>query len=130
MGDRCYVSFRVHKDDVDKAIAHGFEPDEEGRCEVEEANYGLTQKREQLAAAGVRFYGYHSAGGEYPAFVYYAVDGVQCEHVGDGDGMSIGFNRLTVDAPVPQLDADAIAKANEYLKAEAAVIALVEESWT
>ncbi len=71
MGDRCYLEVTVHREDVAKfcAATRGAfgidEFSEDGLAEVGEANYGLNVELEAAAAAGARFYGWHSDGAGY-----------------------------------------------------------------
>jgi hypothetical protein len=54
--------------------------------EMEECNYGLHSQRESAAHAGLAFFGWHDAGGEYGPYRFAAVGGVMEEHPTDHDG--------------------------------------------
>lgn len=91
MGDRCYltITFRAKdRKDFEDTLG-GFSDEvqsEEGEPitgSIEQANYGLTDERMELAKAGFPFVGSHTAGGDYPPFVFAAANGqmVECGSV-------------------------------------------------
>lgn len=109
MGDRTYAYYKVHPEDIarllelapelhniDPGCDYGNEPDEWGRYDamgfdpdgapddglrhIDEVNYGGGEDWQTLAAAGVRFYGWHGEGCEYPPFDFFSRDGELHEH--------------------------------------------------
>jgi hypothetical protein len=102
MGDRCYWKATAHPDDAAKlAELLGVGPELESEPPWEladnEANYGHYDAMEQAAEDhGLRFYGWHSEGGEYTAIEFCA---------GGGDFYYIEAN---VHGPVVRVNEDGI----------------------
>jgi hypothetical protein len=70
MGDRAYVRITCRRVDAPRFEKLGFVEDEtEGEIAISmvdaEANYGHWEPLQELAKAGVPFFGWHDAGGEY-----------------------------------------------------------------
>lgn len=102
MGDRCYVSFRVHKEDIEheewkkwvEEQGTGTDSLEDGEWAEAECNYALSDERADLARKGVRFVGAHSSGGDYSAYIFLS-DGKKL-HEWPVDGM--GDPSIAIDA--------------------------------
>ncbi len=121
MGDRCslYITFR--KSDEPKfcsALGENWydavEQEEETWIEVsvEEANYAMYEDREELATAGLVFFGFHGSGGNYKEAIFAACNGVQTEALSyDGRPM------IVVDDD-GEPDIKMLKEARQYLKAE------------
>jgi hypothetical protein len=83
MGDRCYLYVTVEKARAKEFcdIVFGCEtgPEHEGEFhvsyEVQGANWGAYDERKEAAEAGILFYGYHGAGGEYGSVAFCGGDG-------------------------------------------------------
>ena len=132
MGDRCSVNIRVHKDDIEKDGWKTF-LEEEGPPESEdgpgwwaasECNYALFEERSDLAASGVRFYGFHSEGGEYPACLF-ASDGERC----DDRAVTHELIGVAYDGDPLQILAHDVDGANDFLRRYHAAMRAVDESW-
>ena len=54
-----------------------------------EANYGLSDERLELAEAGLAFYGYHGAGGDYGEIAFACYEGEEREINADYDGKPV-----------------------------------------
>lgn len=74
MGDRCYVGVNVWHEDSERFIKILGEPNEhdathDGFIHIgyEEYNYAASDEMFEAAKEGLRFYGYHSGGGDYDA---------------------------------------------------------------
>jgi hypothetical protein len=81
MGDRVYMRITCRREDAPHFENLGFVEDEtEGEIAIsmvdEEANYGHWEPLQELAKAGVPFFGWHDAGGEYDGCVL-ASDGTE-----------------------------------------------------
>ena len=79
MGDRCYLSVTVRKDELTKfqeLLPHTPSEEEEEELTVtltyEDANYGYGDELTQAAAAGCEFYGYHGSGSSYDAAEFHS----------------------------------------------------------
>ena len=146
MGDRCWISMRIHKDDVDKAetfireetsgslddlragkldeLMHS--DDQRGVVAFDQANYGLSSARENLAKEGVRFAGDHGSGGTYPCCTFYS-DGEKV-HEWETDGQG----GMTIETGTPANEGkirNAVQKLMVFLTAQEAAAKLVDESW-
>lgn len=85
MGDRCYLTVEVHKDDRDKLVEFLEEPNVEEdagdewphllRMDWEEVNYGGSGDLERAANAGARFVARNDPGGSYGAGITVAHGG-------------------------------------------------------
>ena len=83
MGDRCYVSLTCREQDVSKFEELGFErekwPSEGKEVGVaivgQEMNYAATSELEELAHAGIPFYGAHGSGDEYGEMLFASAHG-------------------------------------------------------
>lgn len=133
MGDRCSVTIAVGHTDRD-AIKHAFgsygETEDEYPDAIEsyfsEVN-GVSDELGELQEAGVPFYGYHTAGYEYPAMAF-AFDGeeyAECEST--GDGMPIARIQENGEPELRSL-ADAQNQWAVYHRAKAAVARRVSEA--
>jgi hypothetical protein len=81
MGDRAYMRIACRREDAPHFHKLGFvedEPESEIAISMvdEEANYGHWQPLQELAKAGVPFFGWHDAGGEYDGCIL-ASDGTE-----------------------------------------------------
>lgn len=81
MGDRVYMRIVCRREDAPHFERLGFVEDEAESAIAlsmvdEEANYGHWEPLQQLAKAGVPFFGWHDPGGEYDGCVL-ASDGVE-----------------------------------------------------
>jgi hypothetical protein len=81
MGDRVYMRITCRREDAPYFEKLGFVEDEtEGEIAISivdaEANYGHWEPLQELAKAGVPFFGWHDAGGEYDGCVL-ASDGTE-----------------------------------------------------
>jgi len=94
MGDRCYLYVTVEKDRAKEfcVIVFGCEtgPEDEGEFhvsyEVSDVNWDAFEERREAAEAGVLFYGYHGAGGEYGPRAFCGGDGQLSEVETGTDG--------------------------------------------
>ena len=82
MGDRVYMRITCRREDAQHFEKLGFVEDEtEGEMAISmvdaEANYGHWEPLQELAKAGVPFFGWHDPGGEYDGCVL-AADGTEC----------------------------------------------------
>jgi len=99
MSDRSdYVEITIHKDDIYKTESIiDFEDDDVEynrdlrEITLEEVRYGLYEPLKELAAAGVNFLAYSSAGDEYLAFksLGYAGEYVEIFVNPDGDAIAV-----------------------------------------
>lgn len=127
MGDRCYLEFRVHKDDMDeykKTWADHFgdaeeEGDRPGLVIEEQANFAEFSARAQMAQAGVRFYGNSGPGGEYGGALHYADNNM----LFDWPGTSV--TELELD---PR-DTDQIGRAKTFVDEYKRMEELIDKSW-
>ena len=81
MGDRVYMRITCRREDAPHFEKLGFVEDEtEGEIAISmvdaESNYGHWEPLQELAKAGVPFFGWHDAGGEYDGCVL-ASDGTE-----------------------------------------------------
>lgn len=90
MGDRCYLSMMIRKDQrhlLEEVGLEALESEDEDLSEYpnavalfnESANYALSDERQALAKKGAVFFGTHSAGDEYSAFAFVGADGLMAE---------------------------------------------------
>lgn len=93
MGDRTSVSMTIHPDDMARPEWEAFVNDngegEGSRANIwedYECNYALDCEREELAKAGIRFYGIHGTGGDYGGGTYFA-DGTDAEMYREMEGL-------------------------------------------
>lgn len=119
MGDRCWLSITYRKADESlfaEQLGENWyeEMSDEGdswrEVFVSEANYGFYGEREALAKAGVCFFGFHTAGGDYPAAVFAAFNGEDAD-VSGFDGRP--HVRLTKEGD-PEIED--LARARKYLR--------------
>lgn len=99
MSNPCWLTMTFRKEDQKKALEvfrrDSWDSEEEGgdpwsvRVEILEANYGLTDEREQLAAAGIAFYGQHGAGADYGDCAFAGCDGRHLEASTDSEGFLV-----------------------------------------
>lgn len=132
MGDRCYLTIRVRTKDVPRTreilgVDHEYDdPDTDAGDTVwltnEQANYGLLEARQELAAAGVDFVGWHGEGGSYSPYVFIAFRGEHLEapSLTDGHYPCVEISR---DAePIPEQ----LAQALRYHR----LLDELEEAWS
>jgi hypothetical protein len=98
---------------------------EDGWLVDEEANYGGCDSREELARAGVAFYGNHFEGGDYGACRFAAMNGEMREFDGDHDLWLV----VRLDEDAEHVNEEALKEALEYLRFEKQVKALVDAEW-
>ena len=73
MGDRCYLQVTVRQGDVEQICEFLGEPDEREDDNVtamltyHEANYGFGNPLDDVATAGIEFFGWHGTGSSYDA---------------------------------------------------------------
>jgi len=137
MGDRCHLTMTIHAADLAKAIEQNpnvrdldeFELDRI-EYEMEEVNYAATEGRETLAGAGVRFYGSHSSGGEYPGFDFYSDGKILHEWpTNDHGGYAINIAHGVIAAAGGlTLNLDEIAKCEEFCTARWAMRKLIDDA--
>lgn len=139
MGDRCYMTMMIHPDDLAKACDRldelsCFELDRI-EYEFDEVNYGASEERQRLAESGVRFYGAHSAGGDYPGFDFYSDGSNVFEWPTDDHGgyaINIITHKVGSNLP-PKLNTDEIANCEKFCAAWWAMRNLIDEaakSWS
>ena len=101
MGDRCNLELTLRRTDLDRVNEVLNEPagnkwwDEERSMSAEgivelvclEANWALFDEREQLAQAGIPFFGHHGEGDDYAGCLFASLDGEQIEVYTDRDGL-------------------------------------------
>lgn len=127
MGDRVYMRIFCRREDAPHFERLGFVEDAaESAIAVsmvdEEANYGHWEPLQQLAKAGVSFFGWHDPGGEYDGCVL-ASDGVEY-----ADALSTKHEARPV-APVNAdgtIDFERLSEAKRYYKILAKAHALLD----
>ena len=131
MGDRCFFSMTVLKEDRDRVtnimFGEGWAkypwPEEEDNGDgtitliEHEANYGYWDQRQELAKAGMVFEGYHGAGGEYGECVFACING---EHV---DAAAIEATPVALVNREGQVEGGSLKAARDYYQ----VLEQVEE---
>jgi len=135
MGDRCYMTMKIHPDDLVKACE--FEPDSFGcfeldqiEYEFDEVNYGASEERMALAKSGIRFVGGHGAGGDYPGFDFYSDGKILHEWpTDDHGGYAINIISGVVGSNVPPtLHTGEIAKCEDFCAGIWAMRNLIDEA--
>ena len=133
MGDRCYLSITIRKQDEEKFTEvlkkHGevqdsgddlfdevADEDQTIRYTMFEANYGLTDEREQWAKE-MTFYGDHGAGGGYGPILFVAYNGELIEVDSDWSGNPM----VPVNPETGQPSAGVLAHVQRYLAAVKAI---------
>jgi len=134
MGDRCHLTMTIHPADLAKAIAQESEMRnldefslERIEYQMEEVNYGATEDREKLAGAGVRFYGYHTEGGDYPGFEFFGDGETLWEWPTDGNG-GYAINVTKDDSAPPTLNIHEISDCEKFLRVEQETRKLIDEA--
>lgn len=153
MGDRCYVQYRVHPEDIAKLLeleprltyiepscdygdaenrygvydAMGFDPDgapDDGMRQLEEVNYGGAGDWEIMAEAGIRFYGWSGAGGDYGEIDFHC-DGKELRTADAGFDGGYVIHMLDGDFLPQTLD-----RLREYEASRLKVFAEIDEAWS
>lgn len=125
MGDRCYLKLRVRRADVERACkVVGVRPEgEDGWLVDEECNYSALEQRQELAKAGVPFYGWHGPGDSYGAHVFSAAGGVMAEAATiEGDVA------VRLDEHLKALQSD-VQEARQYFKLLECARLVIDGDW-
>lgn len=141
MGDRTYAYYKVHPEDIARLLElapelrnidpaadyEGWDPSgpyaDDGLRHIDECNYGGGQDWYKLAAAGIRFYGWSGAGGDYGEIDFHC-DGSELRTAVAGyDG---GYVVQMVDGDfIPE----ALDRLREYEASRLATLAVIDEAW-
>jgi hypothetical protein len=104
MGDRCWLSVTVRKDEEERFLDmiaadydERYEDERTVTLEFHQANYGLGQPLDNAAGANIEFYGEHGRGDQYGASRFHSNgEGVAYLAVGeDGDGYAVSGSTTT-----------------------------------
>lgn len=140
MGDRTYAYYKVHPEDILAACELGLcniDPSEDytnfggevapdsGLRHVDEVNYGGGMDWEDMAEAGIRFYGWHGAGGEYGASDFYSTgSGLYDYDTGENGGYVVYPNTNG------EIDAEEIRALKTFVRNMWATKKLIDEAWS
>lgn len=131
MGDRAYVRITCRREDSERFEQLGFvEDDSESDIAVsmvdDEANYAHYSALTALAKAGIVFFGWHEAGGEYDGSMFASDGGGEYVEVLSTSNETLALVRVRPDGTIAEGDLDRIRRYYAALAVARAELGIAE----